>query len=70
MCAIGAMSIHPTAIVHPGARIAEGVQIGAYSVIGEHVEIGGSSIGPHVVVEGHPHRPRQSNFQAPTRLSK
>lgn len=48
------MSIHPTAIVHPGARIAEGVQIGAYSVIGEHVEIGeGSSIGPHVVVEGH-----------------
>jgi hypothetical protein len=49
-----AMSIHPTAIVHPGARLAEGVQVGAYSVIGEHVEIGeGTSIGPHVVVEGH-----------------
>ena len=48
------MSIHPTAIVHPGARIAEGVEIGAYSVIGEHVEIGeGTRIGPHVVVEGH-----------------
>ena len=48
------MSIHPTAIVHPGARLAEGVQVGAYSVIGEHVEIGeGTRIGPHVVVEGH-----------------
>ena len=48
------MSIHPTAIVHPGARLADGVQVGAYSIIGEHVEIGeGSWIGPHVVVEGH-----------------
>jgi UDP-N-acetylglucosamine acyltransferase len=46
--------IHPSAIVHPGARLAEGVQVGAYSVIGEHVEVGeGSWIGPHVVVEGH-----------------
>ena len=32
------MSIHPTAIVHPGARLADGVQVGAYSIIGEHVE--------------------------------
>ncbi|MGL4409239.1 MAG: acyl-ACP--UDP-N-acetylglucosamine O-acyltransferase, partial [Zoogloea sp.] len=38
----------------PGARLAEGVQVGAYSVIGEHVEIGeNTSIGPHVVIEGH-----------------
>ncbi|WP_374482908.1 acyl-ACP--UDP-N-acetylglucosamine O-acyltransferase [Zoogloea sp.] len=48
------MTIHPTAIVHPGARLAEGVQVGPYSIIGEHVEIGeGTSIGPHVVIEGH-----------------
>lgn len=48
------MSIHPTAIVHPGARLAEDVQVGAYSLIGEHVEIGeGSTVGPHVVIEGH-----------------
>ena len=48
------MTIHPTAIVHPGARLAEGVQVGPYSVIGEHVEIAeGTTIGPHVVVEGH-----------------
>jgi UDP-N-acetylglucosamine acyltransferase len=48
------MTIHPTAIVHPGARLAEGVQVGPYSIIGEHVEIGeGTYIGPHVVIEGH-----------------
>ena len=32
--------IHPTAIVHRGARIAAGVEVGPYSVIGEHVEVG------------------------------
>ncbi|MBS0369692.1 MAG: acyl-ACP--UDP-N-acetylglucosamine O-acyltransferase [Proteobacteria bacterium] len=48
------MTIHPTAIVHPGARLAEGVQVGPYSIIGEHVEIGeGTHIGPHVVIEGY-----------------
>jgi UDP-N-acetylglucosamine acyltransferase len=46
--------IHSTAIVHPGARIAEGVGIGPYSVIGEHVVIGaGTVVGPHVVIEGY-----------------
>jgi len=46
--------IHPSAIVHPGARLGENVSIGAYSVIGEHVEIGSDTrIGPHVVIEGH-----------------
>ncbi len=45
--------IHPSAIVHPGAKLAAGVSIGPYSVIGEHVEIGeGTTIGPHVVIEG------------------
>lgn len=47
-------SIHPTALVEPGARIAPDVEIGAYSIIGPHVEIGpGSRIGPHVVIAGH-----------------
>jgi UDP-N-acetylglucosamine acyltransferase len=46
--------IHPTAIVHPGARIAARVEIGAYSIVGEHVELGeGTRVGPHVVIEGH-----------------
>ena len=45
--------IHPTAIVHSGAKLAPGVSVGPYSIIGEHVEIGeGTSIGPHVVIEG------------------
>ena len=46
--------IHSAAIVHPGARIADGVEIGPYSIIGPHVEIGpGCWIGPHVVISGH-----------------
>ena len=50
---MSAGQIHPTAIVQPGARIAPGVAVGAYSVIGARVEVGeGSWIGPHVVLEG------------------
>jgi UDP-N-acetylglucosamine acyltransferase len=46
--------IHPSAVVDPGARLAAGVTVGAYSIIGPHVEIGeGTSVGPHVVIEGH-----------------
>lgn len=46
--------IHPSAIIHPGARIAEGVEVGPFCVIGEHVEIAeGSWIGPHCVITGH-----------------
>ena len=45
---------HPTAIIHPDARLADDVQVGAYSIIGAHVEIGaGTRIGPHVVIDGH-----------------
>jgi UDP-N-acetylglucosamine acyltransferase len=48
------MSIHPTAIVHPAARLGRGVMVGPYSIVGEHVEIGDDTvIGPHVVVSGH-----------------
>ena len=47
------MNIHPTAIVHPGAKLAEGIEIVAYSVIGEHVSVGkGTRIASHVLVEG------------------
>ncbi len=46
--------IHPTAIIHPGARLGANVSVGAYSLIGEHVEIGDNTrVGPHVVIEGH-----------------
>ena len=50
---MSAGQIHPTAIVQPGARIASGVAVGAYSVIGAQAEVGeGTWIGPHVVLEG------------------
>lgn len=46
-----AVDCHPTAVVHEGARIAEGARIGPYCVIGEHVEIGRDTVlGPHVVI--------------------
>ena len=48
------MSIHSTAILHPGARLGCGVAVGPYSIVGEHVEIGDDTIiGPHVVISGH-----------------
>ncbi|WP_292661160.1 acyl-ACP--UDP-N-acetylglucosamine O-acyltransferase, partial [Nitratifractor sp.] len=47
------LMIHPTAIVHEGAQIAESVHIGAYSVIGPGVRIGsGTEIGTHTLIEG------------------
>ncbi len=40
--------IHPTAIIHPGARLAHDVRVGAYTIIDEHVEIGeGTVIDSH-----------------------
>jgi UDP-N-acetylglucosamine acyltransferase len=45
--------IHSTAVVDAGAKIGNGVQIGAYSIIGPDVEVGdGTWIGPHVVIHG------------------
>ena len=47
-------AIHPTAIIHAGARLGRNVEVGAYSLIGEHVTIGENSrIGPHVLIGGH-----------------
>lgn len=46
--------IHPTAIIDPNAKLADRVEVGAYSVIGANVEIGADTrIGPHVVINGH-----------------
>ncbi|HEB92480.1 MAG TPA: acyl-ACP--UDP-N-acetylglucosamine O-acyltransferase [Gammaproteobacteria bacterium] len=45
--------IHPQAIIDPSARLAEGVSVGAFSVIGAGVEIGaGTRIASHVVIDG------------------
>jgi len=46
-------SIHPSAIVESGAQLDEGVSVGAFSIVREHVRIGaGTTIGPHCVIEG------------------
>ena len=48
-----ASKIDPRALIAPGAKIAEDVEIGAFSIIGPDVEIGaGCVIGPHVVITG------------------
>lgn len=45
--------IHPTAIVDPGAHLADDVEVGPWSVISEGVTIGeGTTIGPHVRISG------------------
>ena len=47
------MAIHPTAIVADTAEIADDVEVGAYSIIGDGVAIGaGTHIASHVVVNG------------------
>jgi UDP-N-acetylglucosamine acyltransferase len=45
--------IHPTAIIHPKAKLDSTVQVGPYAVIDEGVEIGPQClIGPHVHITG------------------
>ncbi|HTY56491.1 MAG TPA: acyl-ACP--UDP-N-acetylglucosamine O-acyltransferase [Alphaproteobacteria bacterium] len=45
--------IHPTAIVHPNANIARGVDIGPFCLVGENVSIGkGTVLQAHVVING------------------
>ncbi len=45
--------IHPTAIIENGAEIADGVEIGAFSIIGKQVKIGEhTQIKSHCVITG------------------
>jgi UDP-N-acetylglucosamine acyltransferase len=47
------MKIHPTAIVSPGAELAEDVVVHAYSIVGPDVTIGpGTAVGPHALIDG------------------
>jgi len=46
--------IHPSAVIHHKARVAESCDIGPYCVIGENVELGaGCKLHSHVVIDGH-----------------
>lgn len=45
--------VHPTAIVHPEARMGAGVRVDAYAVIEADVQVGeGSAIGAHAILHG------------------
>src|SRR5258705_3723619 len=47
-------NIHPTAIIEPGAQLAESVTVGPYTIIRAKVSIDeGTTVGPHCVIEGH-----------------
>lgn len=47
------VTLHPTALVEPGAELADGVSVGPYTLIGSHVRVGpGTTIGSHTVLEG------------------
>ena len=39
--------IHPTAIIESGAELGEGVEVGAYAIIGLNVRIGDSTVVHH-----------------------
>jgi UDP-N-acetylglucosamine acyltransferase len=47
------MKVHPTALVDPGAKLADGVEVGPYSVVGPSVTIGpGTVVMNHVTLMG------------------
>lgn len=49
-----AVSIHPTAIVSPGAKLGQDVTVGPYCCIGEHVVLGDRcKVGPSAVIDGY-----------------
>jgi UDP-N-acetylglucosamine acyltransferase len=47
------VTIHPTAVVDPGAEIGEGASVGPYTVIGPDVKVGPRTVvGSHCALEG------------------
>jgi UDP-N-acetylglucosamine acyltransferase len=48
------MSVHPSAIVAPGASLHPSVEVAAYAIIGPHVTLGeGTTVGSFALIEGH-----------------
>ena len=51
---VHSLNIHPTAIVHPGAELARGVEVGPFCLVGENVKLGeGTRLLANVVINGH-----------------
>jgi UDP-N-acetylglucosamine acyltransferase len=46
--------IHPSAVIHPKAKLGASCEVGPYCVIGENVRMGdGCKLHSHVVIDGH-----------------
>ena len=59
--------IHPTAVVHPSARVDASANVGPYCVIDEDVELGAQcSLGPYVYLTGKTVIGRGNRFHAGT----
>jgi UDP-N-acetylglucosamine acyltransferase len=57
--------IHPTALVDPGAQLADDVEVGPYCIVGPHVSIGaGTRVGSHTVIEGRTRIGRDNRIHA------
>jgi UDP-N-acetylglucosamine acyltransferase len=57
--------IHPTAIVHPAAKLDPSVEVGPYAIIDAEVELGaGCRVGPYVYLTGRTYIGRQNEFHA------
>src|ERR1700761_1730773 len=45
--------IHPTAVIHDGAKLGADVEVGPYSIVGQNVTLGdGVRLLSHVVIDG------------------
>ena len=57
--------IHPTAIIHPKAKLEASVRVGPFAVIDEGVELGpGCVVGPHVYLTGQTRIGAENRFHA------
>jgi len=57
--------IHPTAIIHPGARLHPSVIVEAFAVVDEHVSLGADCVvGPRVCLTGHTTIGARNRFSA------
>ena len=60
---MAAPRIHPSAVIEAGARLGDGVEVGAFCYIGADVEVGdGTTFGPHCSVHGPTRIGRENRF--------
>jgi UDP-N-acetylglucosamine acyltransferase len=65
LCESVVSMIHPTAVIHPQAKLHASVQIGPHAVIDAGVELGaGCVVGPHVYLTGTTHIGQGNHFHA------